>query len=341
MSERTFLVGKREKDLPASCRCPRGSIARRGIVLGAETNRRQGGEFCLRMQEGSLREMLGFGAIGEQAIGAAGYNTRALTSDILQQVVTQLVDVDKVLPALPPRLHHFTSLGTAAQIIEKDNARLSHAEYSNDQTEMAQAKEIITSALSSRSGQRFFVDVLTEYQNRSQDLDAYIFCMSMDKPNVGQDILSQWRAYGQDGRGVALTLDARELSRLIQNVPAMRINPVIYDSSVQQAFVDRVLTVGLASASTSPNAVDATAAALVFATPLMKAAGFEEEGEWRLVFMPPAKRLGTLLPTIGFYSRPNISAFICTSLIGIVSSDFNPRLIVDFGILRHLLSSLA
>src|SRR5258706_14972885 len=101
---------------------PKGGIARRGIVLGAETNRRQGGEFCLRMQEGSLREMLGFGAIGEQAIGAAGYNTRALTSDILQQVVTQLVDVDKVLPALPPRLHHFTSLGTAAQIIEKDNA---------------------------------------------------------------------------------------------------------------------------------------------------------------------------------------------------------------------------
>jgi hypothetical protein len=85
--------------------------------------------------------MLGFGAIGAQAIGAVGYNTRALTSDILQQVVTQLVDVDKVLPALPPRLHHFTSLGTAAQIIKKDNARLSHAEYSNDQTEMARPKK--------------------------------------------------------------------------------------------------------------------------------------------------------------------------------------------------------
>jgi hypothetical protein len=49
--------------------------------------------------------------------------------------------------ALPSRLHHFTSLGTAAQIIEKDNIRLSHAEYSNDQTEMAQAQELISVAL--------------------------------------------------------------------------------------------------------------------------------------------------------------------------------------------------
>jgi hypothetical protein len=44
--------------------------------------------------------------------------------------------------------------------------------------------------------------------------------MSMDKPNV----LSQWRAYGQDGRGVALTLDAYQLGRLVQNVPMMRIS---------------------------------------------------------------------------------------------------------------------
>jgi hypothetical protein len=106
--------------------------------------------------------MLGFGAIGEFAIGEAGYDTRALTADILQQVVTQLVDVDKVLPALPSRLHHFTSLATAAQIIEKDNVRISHAEYSNDQTELAQAKNLITAALNSRSGQPFFANVLAE-----------------------------------------------------------------------------------------------------------------------------------------------------------------------------------
>lgn len=249
--------------------------------------------------------MLGFGAVGELAIGQVGRGARALTSDILQQVVTQLVDVDKVLPALPPRLHHFTALATAAQIIENDNVRLSHAEYSNDQTEMAQAKDLITAALKNRSGQTFFVDVLAEYEKRAQDLDAYIFCMSMDKPNVEQDILSQWRAYGQDGRGIALTLDAGQLSRLIQNVPMMRINPVIYQSAIQQQFVDMILAVGFASSGANPQAVDATAAALVFATPLMKAAGFEEEQEWRLVFMPP---LLDPTPTLRYHPRRDFLA---------------------------------
>jgi hypothetical protein len=127
----------------------------------------------------------------------------------------------------------------------------------------------------------------------------------MDKPNVGQDILSQWQAYGKDGRGVALTLDAGQLSRIIQNVPTMRINPVIYDSAVQQMFIDGILAAGLASASSNPNAVDATATALVFATPLMKATGFEEEREWRLVLMPPALDPS---PTLQFHPRRDFLA---------------------------------
>jgi hypothetical protein len=231
--------------------------------------------------------MLGSGTEGE--IGEAGPNTPHLTSVILGQVLTQLY-VEKLLPTPPPRLHHFTSLGTAYQIIEKDNVRLSHAEYSNDQTEMAQAKEIILSALRSRAPEPFFGLVLAEFESRVPELDAYIFCMSMDKLGNGQpqDILSQWRAYGQDGRGVSLTLDVGRLNQIVYNVPGMRINPVIYDREVQRRFVDGILDAGLVFANSAPNALDAMVAALVFATPLMKAWGFEEEREWRLVFMPPA-----------------------------------------------------
>lgn len=241
--------------------------------------------------------MLGFGAIGEHAIGEAGYTTRALTSGILQEVVTELVDVRGLLPALPPDLHHFTALGTAAQILENDNVRLSHAEYSNDQRELAQAKEIISSRLQGHSPHIFFDQVLAEYDKRATDLDAYIFCMSMGKTSarLPQDILSQWRAYSQDGRGVSLTLDTPHLARIVQNVPTLRINPIIYDDNTKLIFVDLILAAGLASSSTTATAVDATAEALVFATPLMKAAGFEEEREWRLIFMPPALQPAAML----------------------------------------------
>lgn len=234
--------------------------------------------------------MLGFGAIGEFAIGQISRDSTVLTSDILQQVVTKLVNVDMLLPPLPDRFHHFTSLGTASQIIEKDNVRLSHAEYSNDQTEMEQAKEIILLTLRGRSSDPFFKQAHSEYEKRAPELDAYIFCMSMDNPGAGQpqDILSQWRAYGQDGRGVALTLGASQLARMVSNVPNLRINPVIYARSTQQLFVDSILDFGLAAhVRSDPHALDATIAALAFATPLMKASGFEEEHEWRLIFMPP------------------------------------------------------
>jgi hypothetical protein len=54
-------------------------------------------------------------------------------------------------------------------------------------------------------------------------------------------MLSQWRAYGQDGRGICLTLNASDLARLVDNTPGLRINPVIYDRTTQRLFVDAIL----------------------------------------------------------------------------------------------------
>lgn len=224
---------------------------------------------------------------------------------------------------LPRHLHHFTALGTAAQIIEYDNVRLSHAEYSNDQRELAQAKETISARLLRRLPDPFFDTVLAEYQNRASELDAYIFCMCMDKAGgPAQDILSQWRAYGQDGRGAALTLDTGHLSRIVAHVPTMRINPVMYSDTTKETFVDLILDSGLASSNSNPNAADATVAALVFATPLMKAAGFEEEREWRLIFMPP---LLDPLPKLHFHPRRDFLAPYFD--LSYVWEDLRPRLL--------------
>jgi hypothetical protein len=171
--------------------------------------------------------MLGFGAVGEFAIGEIGSDAISLSSEILKEVVTHFVNAG-TLPSLPNRLHHFTSLETACRIVEGDNVRLSHAEYSNDQTEMAQAKVVIRGELASRSTNSFFSQVSVEYERVAPTLDAYIYCMCMDGQGGGapQDILSQWRAYGQDGRGACLTLSTGDLIRLVSNVPGLRINPV-------------------------------------------------------------------------------------------------------------------
>jgi hypothetical protein len=245
--------------------------------------------------------MLGFGAIGEFAIGEVGRDTLA----ILEEVVTRL-QKEEVLPKPPSQLHHFTSLETAYRIIDCDNIRLSHAEYSNDQTEMAEAKKIIRSELTSRSSNDFFCDVLSDYEKQASTLDAYVFCMSTGKDrDPPQDILSQWRAYGQDGRGASLTLEVEKLVRLVSNTPGLRINPVVYQKVKQTRFVNEILDGGSRVGGDTVKARAATVAALVFATPLMKASGFEEEHEWRLIFMPPKV---DQQPRLGFQARRDFLA---------------------------------
>jgi hypothetical protein len=251
--------------------------------------------------------MLGSGAIGEFATGEVGNDRFTLTSLILQDVVTRLINEEKVLPTPPTQLHHFTSLETAYRIIDSDNVRLSHAEYSNDQAEMEQAKDIICSELTRRSSDAFIAQVLSDYEKLAPTLDAYIFCMSEGSSSSGgppQDALSQWRAYGHDGRGVCLTLDTSMLNRLVYNTPGLRINPVIYQRAIQDRFVNAILDRGLmAHASKALNARGATC--VVFATPLMKASGFDEEREWRLIFMPPQVNLQ---PQLGFQARRDFMA---------------------------------
>jgi hypothetical protein len=121
----------------------------------------------------------------------------------------------------------------------------------------------------------------------------------MGLPNVPkpQDMLSQWRAYAQDGRGGAIKLNPLELAALVYHLPGLRINPVIYERNLQDLFVDAILAKGdTMFQQQNPHAVDATVAALVFSTPLMKDVGFAEEREWRLIFMPlqdgPKPKLG-------------------------------------------------
>jgi hypothetical protein len=149
--------------------------------------------------------------------------------------------------------------------------------------------DIICSELNKRTPCAFFRQLRSDYQKLAPTLDAYIFCMlsfENSSGDVPQDVLSHWLAYGHDGRGACLTLDTGRLDRLVHNTPGLRINPVIYQKEIQERFVSEILDRGLALASKEPNASKATIAAFVFATRLMKAHGFKEEREWRLIFMP-------------------------------------------------------
>ena len=109
---------------------------------------------------------IGFRTFGRTTPLGADFDESALarTTDILQTVVTRFVD-KKQLSTLPDYLHHYTSLGAAQKILENDDVRLSHAEYSNDQMEMAQARTVIGEVLKAQAPQSNFVaSVQREYE---------------------------------------------------------------------------------------------------------------------------------------------------------------------------------
>jgi hypothetical protein len=152
-----------------------------------------------------------------------------------------------------------------------------------------------------------------------------------------QDMLSQWRAYAQDGRGGALTIEFKGLAALVYHLPGLRINPVIYEAAIQIQLIDSIINSGFnqynvsSSSASQAVAIDATVASLVFALPLMKHHGFSEEREWRLIFMPPTDQVP---PFLKFQTRRDFLApfvelkhlwnVVRPKLVGLIKEEHNP-----------------
>jgi hypothetical protein len=231
---------------------------------------------------------------------------------ILEKVLTD--DLSNLAVNRPKTLYHYTSLETIQKIMEYDNVRLSHAEYSNDRHEIVDAINLISGTLntqkqSSISGFGPFCNqVEVAFIARPVEIDAYIFCMcaGLNAAVRPQDMLSQWRAYAQDGRGGALSLDMAALTAIVYHLPGLRINPVVYDAVVKAKFVNAILVEGYNRyQQLGHSAIGETVEALLFCTPLMKHDGFQEEREWRLIYVP---RDDLPTPLIQFHPRRDFLA---------------------------------
>lgn len=151
----------------------------------------------------------------------------------------------------------------------------------------------------------FFGPVESSFNSKVADLDVYVFCMCAGLDPL-PDLLSQWRAYAQDGRGGALALEKRKLDAIVHHLPGLRINPVFYNAITQTSLVQDILNEGLSRYSTSASlAIEATVDALVYSVPLMKHEGFEQEAEWRLIYLPIS---GGTPPSMGFHPRRDFLA---------------------------------
>jgi hypothetical protein len=192
---------------------------------------------------------------------------------------------------MPRTLYHYCSGEAFLSIINSRSIRLTNLSLSNDSLEGKWA-----SSLYENEGSKYKLSDTTkrlvESIIRRGAIDVFGFCLSEEK-----DILSQWRAYSDDGRGFCIGYNSHALSALceaqsVANV--LQFEKVEYESTIQrhifnefmnycEKFADERRDIHLQIREKREMYTDATFLETASRIFLLKNPAFREEREWRLL----------------------------------------------------------
>jgi hypothetical protein len=193
----------------------------------------------------------------------------------------------------PDVLYHYTDYEGANGIITSKSLWMTKIQYLNDITEL-------------NYGIRFFRQITRSIGESIGDPELRIFLESVSEQleafsstNIcvasfcdGDDILSQWRAYGNLGNGVALGFSGNSLNNL--NGTGLNLWKCVYDPDEQHKIMEELVNILIKAYNTiskNKNKVpdwknNLTAhfnTTFLRIAPVMKDTHFHEEKEWRLV----------------------------------------------------------
>ena len=183
--------------------------------------------------------------------------------------------------SLPPVLYHYCGSNGFKGIIESKCLWLSHAGYMNDYSESKWLFEKAKNYLD-----RLAADGYTEYadfMSGGHSSPPFICCFS-SKP----DLLSQWRAYSDDGAGFAIGFSpSKMLDKYKYLKPFLPFSRAIYDEGEQDAEIEQAIGDSHKRFQAGAENLDAIHALgrLVMLAAICKNPGFREEHEWRLVYL--------------------------------------------------------
>ena len=140
---------------------------------------------------------------------------------------TFLKECGKYEPKAPNILYHYCSIDTMLKILQNYCIWLSDAEKTNDKSELRyfaeQMEKMLLNIVESYKGEvnnelltliktvlkKAIESVYLGSAYTVQNTKNYFCCFS-----ESSDLLSQWRAYGNDGQGVAIGFNAELLSKI-------------------------------------------------------------------------------------------------------------------------------
>lgn len=199
---------------------------------------------------------------------------------------------------VPDTLYHYTSVEGLDGIASSRTIWASAARYMNDAKEFTLAVDIARrhvakreSEESDRNRARLF-RYLHDQLERVESLEVCIFSLSREG-----DLLSQWRAYCPPNGGYSIGFPGSLLRAVMAPQGGMLV-PCEYERRSQVQLVEEALAPALRDLPNSvpegdeaikelgEEHVGALFNQLIFVAPLIKHHSFEEEHEWRLIWIP-------------------------------------------------------
>lgn len=202
-------------------------------------------------------------------------------------------------PKPPSKLFHYTDVNGLLGIFDKNQLWATHTLYLNDATERSYTYKLVEEIYCSLIGQTKTNDKYRDFLHRisyntmrpKPNPDVYVVCFCED-----DDLLSQWRGYGNNGAGYAIGIDAK---RLVHLEDTFVIRKVVYSLKDQKKILNEILQVVRDSLKKLTDFLDNDDAeplienhAKIFENEVEKYASFfkhkafKAEKEWRLIYSP-------------------------------------------------------
>lgn len=134
--------------------------------------------------------------------------------------------------------YHYCSVDTFYNILQTGTIRFGNPLNMNDSAEIIWLLEMVKDFVLKRGGYNSILEDWNLIENISktllQEMDCpYIFCLSKEK-----DVLSQWRSYANDGKGVAIGFNVD----FIETYYSLYGAEVIYDREKQYDILSRKIS---------------------------------------------------------------------------------------------------
>ncbi|QWG17849.1 DUF2971 domain-containing protein [Bradyrhizobium sediminis] len=212
-----------------------------------------------------------------------------------------------------PLLAHYTSIRVMENILQSSEIWFSNPLFMNDLQEMRfglnEGTRFFSNVehLKKAGGNDARADILQRayfhyfnHFDEQQAFDTYIFCLTEHAPDNNDGLLSMWRGYGQHGNGAALVFDSSKITVVPESpllfakvsyvTDAQRVGQV---QGILENWIE--LTLKLDLPPDRLHLASYVAFTLIKSHALVtKHAGFSEENEWRVIYVPERDAKGVL-----------------------------------------------